>query len=97
MSKQHENKQKVFHTMKVNNEKAIEVNSDLKINGDEQHVDMKHLKEKCEIDDEDEVQQITAARTPMKKNEPVCVTCNQAFAMKNWLKKLIRKEHTELW
>ena len=61
MSKQQENKQKVFHTMKVNNEKAIEANNDLKINVDKQHVDMKHLKEKCEIDDEDKVQQITAA------------------------------------
>ena len=30
--------------MKVNNEKAIEVNNKLKINVDEQHVDMKHLK-----------------------------------------------------
>ena len=44
VSKQHENKQKVFHTTKVNNEKAIE-NSELKINVDEQHVDMKPLKE----------------------------------------------------
>ena len=35
MSKQHENKQKVFNNMKVNNEKAIEVNSELKINVDE--------------------------------------------------------------
>ena len=43
MTKQHEEK-KVFHTMKVNNEKAIEVNNELKINVDEQHVDMKHLK-----------------------------------------------------
>ena len=30
--------------MKVNNEKAIEVNNELKITFDEQHVDMKHLK-----------------------------------------------------
>ena len=64
--------------MKVNNEKAIEENSELKINVNEQNVDMKHLKEKYE----DEVQQITAARTPIKKNEPVCITCNQTFAMK---------------
>ena len=40
----------------MNNEKAIEVNSELKINVDEQHVDMKQLKEKCEIDDKDELQ-----------------------------------------
>ena len=30
--------------MKVNNEKAIEVNKDLKINVVEQNVDLKHLK-----------------------------------------------------
>ena len=40
MSKQHE---KSTHNMKVNNKKAIEVNNELKINVDEQHVDMKHL------------------------------------------------------
>ena len=44
MSKQHENEQKVLHNMNVNNEKAIEVNKELKINVDEQHVEMKHLK-----------------------------------------------------
>ena len=44
MSKQHRNLQKVFHNMKVNKEKAIEVNNELNINVDEQHVDMKHLK-----------------------------------------------------
>ena len=44
MSKQHENLQKVLHNMKVDNEKAVEVSSELKINDDEQHVDMKHLK-----------------------------------------------------
>ena len=42
--------------MKVNNENAIEVKNKLKINVDEQHVDMKHLKEKCDIDVEDELQ-----------------------------------------
>ena len=42
--------------MKVNNENAIEVKNKLKINVDEQHVDMKNLKEKCDIDDEDELQ-----------------------------------------
>ena len=40
--------------MKVNNEKA----SDVKIRAKEmlQHVDMKPLKEKCDIDDKDELQ-----------------------------------------
>ena len=54
ISKQHENKPKVLYTMNVNNEKAIEVNVDLKTNADEQHLDMNYLKEKYEIDDEDE-------------------------------------------
>ena len=90
-------KQKIFHTKKVNIEKAIEVKNKLKINVDEQHIDMKHLKEKCDIDGEDKLQQSTASRTPMKKRKPVCDTCNQTFAMKNWLKKLFQKEHTKFW
>ena len=56
-----------------------------------QHVDMKHLKEKCDIDDKDELQQITAERTTIKKSKPVFVTCNQTFAMQNWLKNLSKK------
>ena len=44
MSKQDENEQKVLHNMKMYNEKAIEVNNELKINVDEQHDDMKHWK-----------------------------------------------------
>ena len=44
MSKQNNNFQKVLHNMKINNEKAIAVNNELKINVDEQHLDMKHLK-----------------------------------------------------
>ena len=52
MTKQHEKKN--FHTMKVNIEKAIEVT----ISSKEmlQHVDMKPLKEKCDMDDKDELQ-----------------------------------------
>ena len=42
----------------------------------------KKLKEQCDTDEEDEVQEITAARTPMNKDKPVCVTCNQTFAKK---------------
>ena len=33
----------------------------------------------------------------IKKSKPVCVTCYQTFAMKNWLKKLIKKEQSEFW
>ena len=36
---------KVFHSMKVVYEKAIELNNDLKLNVDEQQGDIKHLKE----------------------------------------------------
>ena len=50
---------------------------------------MKQLKEKCDIDDKDELQEMTASRTPIKKRKPVCVTCNPTFAIENWLKKLI--------
>ena len=92
MSKQHENKQQVFHTMKVNNEKAIEVNSDLKINVDEQHVDKKMRNRWwgwSSVDD--------SCSKPPWKNEPECGTGNQAFAMKNLLTKLIQKEHTQIW
>ena len=62
-----------------------------------QHADMKPLKEKCDIDDVNELQQITAAGTSMKNLcKPLCVTCKQTFAMKNWSTKFIQKENTEL-
>ena len=53
--------------MKVIYEKAIEVKNDLKLNVQEQQDDIKHFKEQYDIDDEDEVQEITAARNPMKR------------------------------
>ena len=68
--------------MKVNYDKAIQVNNEFKVNVDDQQVEMKHSKEQCDIDDEDKVQKITVARTPMKKIKSVCVTCHQTFAMK---------------
>ena len=71
------------------------MNNELKLNVDEQQYDITHLKLQCDIKDEDEVQEITAARTPMKKNWPLCVACNQTFAMKNVLKMLLRKWHTK--
>ena len=62
--------------MKVNNEKAIDVNNELKLNVDEQQDDIKHLAEQCDIDDEDDIQEITAAIIPMtkKKKKTVYVT-----------------------
>ena len=73
------------------------MNNELKLSVDEQQDDLKHLKEQCDIDNEDEDQEITAAITPMKKKKPVCVTCNKTFVTKNGLKKYILEEHTELW
>ena len=49
--------------MKVNNEKAIDGNYELKINVDEQHVNMTSWKLTCDRDDEYEGQEIIAART----------------------------------
>ena len=40
------------------------------------------------MNDENEVQKITAARTPMTSNRIVCVTCNQTFEKKHWWKKI---------
>ena len=72
--------------MKESSEKAVEVNNELRLDVDEQQDD-KTYKVKLEIDDSDEVQEITAARTTMKKNRHVCVTCNQTLALKNVSKK----------
>ena len=47
--------------------KAIEGNNDLKFNVHEQSDDINHLKEQCDIDHKDEVQEITAATTPWKR------------------------------
>ena len=72
--------------MKVNYKKATKVNNELKLNVYEQQDDITHLKWQCDIVYEDEVQEITAARTLMKKNWLVCVACIQTFAMKNVFK-----------
>ena len=46
--------------MKVNYEKAIEVNNEYKLNVDEQQDNIKHLKEQCDINNKYDVQEITA-------------------------------------
>ena len=43
------------------------MNSELKLNVDDQQDDIKHMKEQCDIDNENEVQEITADITPMKR------------------------------
>ena len=62
------------------------MNNEFKLNVDKQQDDIKPLKEQCDIGDEDEDQEITAASTPTKKIKPVCVTCNQKLAMKSLFK-----------
>ena len=68
--------------MKECSEKAMEVNTEPRLNVYEQQ-DEKTFKVKSDIDDLDEVEAITAARTPMKTNRPVSVTCNQILALNN--------------
>ena len=48
------------------------MNNELKLNVDKQQGDINHLKEQYDIDDEDNVQEITAASTPTKK-EKACM------------------------
>ena len=73
--------------MKVSYEKAIEVINEIKLNVDKQQYDTKYVKEQCDMDDGDEVKEITVARTPMTNKKHVCVTSNQTFAMENQFKK----------
>ena len=68
--------------MKVNYDNATQVSNALKIIVDDQQVDMKHFKEHFDIKVEDKVHKTTVARTPMKKNKYLCVTCYQAFLIK---------------
>ena len=63
--------------MKVNYENTVEVKNQLKVNVDEQQDYIKDLKEQCNKDDKDKVQEISGAGTPMKKNKSGCVTCNK--------------------
>ena len=82
MIRKHE---KVVHIMKVIYEQALKVSIDLKLNVDEQQDNIKHVKELCDIDEEDEV-----AKSNIK-NKAVLVTYNQTFEMKNGLKIISRK------
>ena len=53
-------------------EKAIYVNYELKLNIDEQQDDIQHLTKQCDINNDNEVQEITAAITPMKRKACKC-------------------------
>ena len=52
--------------MNDSSEKAMKANIELRLNVDEQQDD-KTFKVKSDVDDSDEVWEITATRTPMKK------------------------------
>ena len=83
--------------MKDSSEKAMQVNNESILNVDEQQDD-KTFKVKSDIDDSYEVQEITAARTPMKIKRHVCVTYNQTLALTNGCKKkTYQRRHIELW
>ena len=56
--------------------------------------DIMNLKEECDIDNEDGVQEIKAAITPMKNKKPVCVTCNQTCATTKLIEKNISRKST---
>ena len=67
--------------MKEGSEKAMEVDNEPRLNVGEQQEE-NTFKVKSDIDDSDEVPEITAARTPMKMTRAVCVTCNPTLALK---------------
>ena len=48
------------------------MNNEPKLKVDEQLCDINYLKEQCDIDDEDEIQQIKDPRNPMKRTS-LCV------------------------
>ena len=48
------------------------MNNKLKLNVVEQQGDIKHLKEQCNKDDKDKVQELSGARTQIKKKNCVC-------------------------
>ena len=45
------------------------------------------------MDDKDKIQLMAGVKISMKNNEPLCVICNQTFAVTIWLRKHIMEEH----
>ena len=60
----------------------MEVNNEPRLSVDEKQ-DGKTFEVKSDIDDSHEVQELTAARTPMKISRPLFMTCNQTLAFTN--------------
>ena len=79
--------------MKDSSKKATQVNNEPRLNVDEQPDD-KTFKVKSDIVYSYEFQEITAARTPMKIERPVCVTYNQKLALTNGCKKNLSRKGT---
>ena len=81
--------------MKDISENVMEINIELRLNVDKQ-LDDKTFKVKSDIDNSDEVLEITASRNPTKKKS-LCLTCNQTLALKNVCKTTYRgREHWAL-
>ena len=92
------NQQKVGNNTKVKYEMTIEENKEFELKVDEQQLNIKHLLEQCDIEDEDKVQEITAARTQLKIiNMVICVKQVIKDLPKKWKEKYTREKHTELW
>ena len=64
------------------------MNNEPKLNVEKHQNHIEHLKEQCDIDNEDEVQEITAAITHMKKKNKACV-CDMLsnICNKKWIEK----------
>ena len=67
--------------------KGHQSNNEPKLNVDEQQDDIKHLKEQFDLDNEDEVQEITAAITPMKKKKAYVCDIQSNICNKKWVEK----------
>ena len=99
IKRQFDNQSKVVKDMKINYEKAVEENNELRNKFDEQTDIIKHLQEQCGIDDdEDDVEEVPVQRNLMDKNKSghLCLTCNFRFTSNNGLEQHIQEKHTEL-
>ena len=101
LKKTMENQRKTVNKLKLNYEKSIEENNELKTKVDEQEDNIKHLEEQCGIDVEYEICEVETIgiRNSMNRNSSghLCVTCDQTFATNNGLEKRIKNKNTELW
>jgi hypothetical protein len=99
MKRQFDNQSKVVKDMKINYEKAVEENNELRNKFDEQTDIIKNLQEQCGIDDdEDDVEEVPVQKNLMDKNKSghLCLTCNFRFTSNNGLEQHIQEKHTEL-